>query len=34
MCVDVYAKPTISFIYVLLFTCYPEGNMNHCVKSI
>ena len=32
--VDVYAKPTNSFTYVLPSTCYPKSNINNIPKSI
>ena len=34
ICVDVYAKPTNSFTYVLPSTCYPKRNINNIPKSI
>ena len=34
ICVDVYAKPTNSFTYVLSSTCYPKRNINNIPKSI
>ena len=34
ICVDVYAKPTNSFTYVLLSTCYPKKNINNISKGI
>ena len=32
--VDVYAKPTNSFTYVLPSTCYPKKNINNVPKGI
>ena len=32
--VDVYAKPTYNFTYVLPSTCYPKMNINNIPKSI
>ena len=34
ICVDVYAKATNSFTYVLPSTCYPKRNINNISKSI
>ena len=34
ICVDVYAKPTNSFTYVLPSTCYPKRNINNVPKGI
>ena len=34
ICVDVYAKSTNSFTYVLPSTCYPKRNTNSIPKSI
>ena len=34
ICVDVYAKPTNSFTYVLPTTCYLKRNINNIIKSI
>ena len=34
ICVDVYAKPTNSFIYVLPSTCYPKKSINKVPKGI
>ena len=34
ICVDVYAKPTNIFIYVLRPTCYPKKNINKVTKGI
>ena len=32
ICVDVYAKPTRSFTYVLPSKCYPKRNKNNILK--
>ena len=32
--VDVYAKPTYSFTYILPSTCYPKRNINNVPKGI
>ena len=32
--VDVFAKPTNSFTYVLASTCYPKKNINNVPKGI
>ena len=34
ICVDVYAKPTNSFTYVLPSTCYPKKSINKVPKGI
>ena len=34
ICVDVFAKPTNSFTYVLLCTCNPKKNINNVPKGI
>ena len=34
ICVDVFAKPTNSFTYVLPSTCYPKKNINNVPKGI
>ena len=34
ICVDVYAKPTNSFTYVLPLTCYPKKSINKVPKGI
>ena len=34
ICVDVFAKPTNSFTYVLPSTCYPKKNINNVPKCI
>ena len=34
ICVDVFAKPTNSFRYVLSSTCYPKKNINNVPKGI
>ena len=34
ICVDAYAKPTNSFIYVLSSSRYPENNINKVLKGI
>ena len=34
ICIDAYAKPTNSFIYVLSSSCYPENNINKVLKGI
>ena len=34
ICVDVYAKPTNSFTYVLPSTCYPKKSINKVPKRI
>ena len=34
ICVDVYAKATNSFKYVLPSKCYPKRNINNIPKSI
>ena len=34
ICVDVFAKPTNSFTYVLASTCYPKKNINNVPKGI
>ena len=34
ICVDVYAKPTNSFTYVLPSTCYRKRNINNIPRSI
>ena len=34
ICVDVFAKPTNSFTYVLPSTCYPKKGINNVPKGI
>ena len=34
ICVDVFAKPTNSFTYVLPCTCYPKKNINNVPQGI
>ena len=34
ICVDVFAKPTKSFTYVLPSTCHPKKNINNVLKGI
>ena len=34
ICVDVFAKPTNRFIYVLPSTCYPKKNIKNVPKGI
>ena len=34
ICVDVFAKPTNSFTYVLPSTCYPKKNINNVPNGI
>ena len=34
ICVDVFAKPTNSFTYVLRSTCYPKKSVNNVPKGI
>ena len=34
ICVDVYAKPTNSFTYVLPSTCYPKKSINKVPQKI
>ena len=34
ICVDVFAKPTNAFTYVLLSTCYPKENISNVPKGI
>ena len=34
ICVDVFAKPTDSFTYVLPSTCYPKKNIKNVPKGI
>ena len=34
ICVDVYAKPTNSFTYDLVSTCYPKKSINKVPKGI
>ena len=34
VCIDVYAKPTNGFTYVLPLTCYPKNSINKVPKGI